>query len=1122
MEIGSTVKVRLVKCPKCRLILPEPTGVPVYKCGGCSTVLQVKNRMNDAKRTEAAQMIESDHVEAKNSTDSNQTASVISSGERSLDGNIGRDQDISSDCNGEKSGGVNSSNEDKNDESYHNESRDCNIHQPGVSDKFCSSTEFAHCENGDASQLNGANSEVEVKDESSQLAEAKLAVDIDDQSDSTSRSSNAENAALVTRPAGEHVSLDVLISSPDEHPKQLRTNSKHCYDSVRSNDAFEENLEVEVIDKSSHLAEAKPEVDINNESDSTSRSSNAENASLVTQENNLLAGESVSSDILMSSPDEHTKQLGTTFENGYDRVRSSDAFGANSKVEVNDKSSHLVEAKPEVDINNESDSTSRSSNAENASLVTRENNSPARESVSSDVLMSSHDEQPKQLGTTFENGYDRVRSSDAFGANSEVEVNDKSSHLAEATPEVHINNESDSASRSSKAENASLVTQENNSPAGESVSSDVLISSPDEQPKQLGTTFENGRENGYDRVRSSDAFRANSEVEVNDQSSQLVEAKPEVDVASHRPAGEQPKQLRTSFKRGYDRVRSNDTFENTSYFSPSSEFSGSLDYMSKSPTIRSSHAYYDGSVSSFDGIDDQVPEQHVKSYKNRNKFESSEEIRSRRDKFLVNVNPEMRRQTRNLSYAVDNHRQWVRDELLRESTRPGHAAVRNGTRFERDKFQDPVSFYQRDYLAAGYESGNASSQLQDEFHNHSGQQERIKLLKMVYELQDQLNRTGFRGSSEVTGKEMYAPAYYSPEISEEEISRELNYHRYPERYRPGSNWSHQYNYSCPPFSGEVTNNRQCIDNSCLHCCPQDWQFSTQLPPPIHSHSRGFCTFHPGHSYSSHRSCPSSPKQFTDSEFPICYRETNSDVQRHEEYHVKRHVKEQTHSVKRHLRPTAGGAPFVICYRCLKPLQLPADFLLFKKRFHQLKCGACSEVLKFSLENRIHIVPYAPKAEAPPRSEVVDYRDAVNRRNSSSSYGNDYPQADPVSCSEDYGLSYCKSYSTDGDPVFLASFNNIQGNANARNMSYDSLESTKEGNRFVPKPSQNKNKSPVQTYESAGTSSSKSRSGKVSSEIKELTGKTGSPLHWLMGYNSPSQVIRGSDDPSCSGTSSLHT
>lgn len=40
MDSGSTHKVRLVRCPKCRQLLPEPADVEVYKCGGCSTVLQ--------------------------------------------------------------------------------------------------------------------------------------------------------------------------------------------------------------------------------------------------------------------------------------------------------------------------------------------------------------------------------------------------------------------------------------------------------------------------------------------------------------------------------------------------------------------------------------------------------------------------------------------------------------------------------------------------------------------------------------------------------------------------------------------------------------------------------------------------------------------------------------------------------------------------------------------------------------------------------------------------------------------------------------------------------------------------------------------------------------------------
>jgi DNA-directed RNA polymerase subunit RPC12/RpoP len=33
-------KIRIVKCPKCRNLLPEPQGYDVYKCGGCGTDLK--------------------------------------------------------------------------------------------------------------------------------------------------------------------------------------------------------------------------------------------------------------------------------------------------------------------------------------------------------------------------------------------------------------------------------------------------------------------------------------------------------------------------------------------------------------------------------------------------------------------------------------------------------------------------------------------------------------------------------------------------------------------------------------------------------------------------------------------------------------------------------------------------------------------------------------------------------------------------------------------------------------------------------------------------------------------------------------------------------------------------
>lgn len=40
MASKSGQKVRLVKCPKCLKILQEDEDVPVYRCGGCSAILQ--------------------------------------------------------------------------------------------------------------------------------------------------------------------------------------------------------------------------------------------------------------------------------------------------------------------------------------------------------------------------------------------------------------------------------------------------------------------------------------------------------------------------------------------------------------------------------------------------------------------------------------------------------------------------------------------------------------------------------------------------------------------------------------------------------------------------------------------------------------------------------------------------------------------------------------------------------------------------------------------------------------------------------------------------------------------------------------------------------------------------
>ncbi|EFH47402.1 hypothetical protein ARALYDRAFT_908425 [Arabidopsis lyrata subsp. lyrata] len=117
------------------------------------------------------------------------------------------------------------------------------------------------------------------------------------------------------------------------------------------------------------------------------------------------------------------------------------------------------------------------------------------------------------------------------------------------------------------------------------------------------------------------------------------------------------------------------------------------------------------------------------------------------------------------------------------------------------------------------------------------------------------------------------------------------------------------------------------------------------------------------SYSSYSASPQRPME--QPEYHRRWRrEIVSDVEdhhrnRHAGHHHElqtRRLKERQRVAKRHVRPTAGGAPFVSCYSCSENLQLPVDFLIFKRKHHLLRCGTCTSVLRFSLQSRTHLVP----------------------------------------------------------------------------------------------------------------------------------------------------------------------
>ncbi|KAL0736553.1 hypothetical protein Bca4012_012763 [Brassica carinata] len=119
------------------------------------------------------------------------------------------------------------------------------------------------------------------------------------------------------------------------------------------------------------------------------------------------------------------------------------------------------------------------------------------------------------------------------------------------------------------------------------------------------------------------------------------------------------------------------------------------------------------------------------------------------------------------------------------------------------------------------------------------------------------------------------------------------------------------------------------------------------------------------SYSSYPASPQRPME-QPAYYPRWSHEIVSDAEDHQRNRHASHghhhdlqarrLKERQRVAKRHIRPTAGGAPFVSCYRCSENLQLPVDFLIFKRKYHLLRCGRCTTVLRFSLQSRTHLVP----------------------------------------------------------------------------------------------------------------------------------------------------------------------
>ncbi|KAJ8771038.1 hypothetical protein K2173_023363 [Erythroxylum novogranatense] len=491
----------------------------------------------------------------------------------------------------------------------------------------------------------------------------------------------------------------------------------------------------------------------------------------------------------------------------------------------------------------------------------------------------------------------------------------------------------------------------------------------------------------------------------------------------------------------FECVRSTETFETTDV-DPSSELSGTLLDLSKSPKTRSSRAYYDDVVSSCEGTDDQLSNHRKNSYRKvyRPVHHSTSDEDFRRENTVASGILERQILSRNypslLSDKTQNDRKLImldQDELPDPARL--HHSTRDWSRLQEDECQSKLTFSQRN-MAADYENGGPSNPLHNEFHSNAGfnshdrlaytGQEKLKLLRIVHELKDQLrkvsipNEKGNGRLSSGTGQDLGISMSHEDEFSEEENF--YNRYDYAAGVRELKNWPYKNKHWRTPFSAAAANFRHHVDHS-LCCCPKDLRRSAQMPPGIR-HNKGLCSVHPD--INLYLSCPSSPLRPVESEFQYNSLGAYSENQSYRVDEVKKYSTKNNYSAKRHVRPMAGGAPFITCPRCLNLLHLSSDFLLIKRRCHRVICYGCSEALKFTLVSGSHLIPYMPGTKTPPPSEVDEDNGATttNRRRRRVLVQNGNRHANPMSYSDEYGLSLSESTTVaDRDPSFShTSFN----------------------------------------------------------------------------------------------------
>ncbi|KAL3521330.1 hypothetical protein ACH5RR_019479 [Cinchona calisaya] len=908
MTTQKTTKIRLVRCPKCRQLLPEPD-IPVYKCGGCGAVLQAKKRKTDSTGlsrdgTDANKITEQICVPDQKEISLNQQETTsYAGGESSLDTSNNRNQDDFPNCNGKQPEG--GSSPDTSNHRNQDDFPDCN----GKQSEGGSSPDTRNNRNqDDFPDCNGK-----------QPGDKNLSLGLP----SSTQLRSQENEDLLPSVSEKIEQAQREYNSDQDthgYENEFGDSKGNCNRDKSFSDDFNSSMKLPCNETE----------DSNTTSDHCARV-------------NQIARDDCNREL-----HEDTNFLSKVSSLTEDKLYKNHFSPKGGAVEARDESNCILQL---VDS-----STERKFEGNGREFPNNGNSS--QEISSSTVLV------PEKPSSVLE-------------ANSEVEENLGDHVLCGLNTEYSLD----------KKETDSSENDEN--PRDETIPSDN-VESPD-----------------YQQLRASQRM----------------------------------------IPRGFGHATSEDTLDNLPLVNLSSKLGLKNINLSKSPT----GSYYgnDDSASSYDGFENRIPGRSSKppkrklkhaNFNNTNRLQredgppandvpsSNLEIQ---DQAIIGSASEVRNQARKSSILPEKNYPTMKyknhQDDLHDLRNHGHSS---GSRIigDKDEHVSKLPFFQK-YSLADHRKGNPSHYPNNVFQHYSGfcapdapsytEPDKLELLRMVYELKDELNRmqiSNVRFPPPVIREDKYTPLFYDRQLAPlEGISANLCYSRYPEIHGKRKGLPKLHRVPRVAFSGDAADYRRHVDCACLHCHTQDWQCPVQLPSHSICCNKVHCPAHSSPCHNGQCSTSSSPQHYKSSEFSVWDHETMSDDQRHRDNDMKKlRLRERYHSAKRLLRPVAGGTPIVSCYHCSQLLQLPADFLLLGRRCHKLRCNACRKVMKFLLHSSTHLVPRMADGVAPPPSMVDDCSESIRQRNwPSTSHSNDNPYAEPLSFTDDYGLSLDRSYSTEG-------------------------------------------------------------------------------------------------------------